>query len=250
MRARNSTSTGSLARRPSRRPVDVSVGRPGEAGADVVASKSSRASETAQARPRRALGPSDLERGWSFYFSNDPTSEFGYYGSGFLEAARTLAGSFARRRGRRQIDILPVLFLYRHSIELLAKAVILSGNRLMQQRCAGLDERDLLTGFGRSRHRLLPLFDAIRQVFEYAHWEWHWPKSAIESFDDAWRVIEELDALDPDSFNFRYPTNLQGERAISRGHLIGQRTILSVLDDLADALDTAVFGLDAECGGA
>lgn len=81
----------------------------------------------------RALGPCDLERGWSFYFSNEPSAEFGYYGSGFLEAARTLARSFARRRGRRQIDILPVLFLYRHSIELLAKAVLLSGNRLMQQ---------------------------------------------------------------------------------------------------------------------
>ena len=203
-------------------------------------------------RPRRttpppALGPSDLERGWSFYFSNEPTAEFGYYGGGFLEAARTLARSFARRRGRRQIDILPVLFLYRHSIELLAKAVILSGNQLMQQRGAGQDERDLFDSFRRSRHRLLPLLDSISQVFEYAHWEWYWPKSAVESFDDARRVIEELDALDPDSFNFRYPTTICGERAISPGHMIGQRTILAVLDDLAESLDTAVFGLDAEC---
>ena len=203
-------------------------------------------------RPRRtpppqALGPSDLERAWSFYFSNEPTAEFGYYGGGFLEAARTLARSFARRRGRRQIDILPVLFLYRHSIELLAKAVILSGNQLMQQRGAGQDEGDLFDSFGRTRHRLLPLLDSIRQVFEYAHWEWYWPKSAVESFDDARRVIEELDALDPDSFNFRYPTTIRAERAISPGHMIGQRTILAVLDDLAESLDTAVFGLDAEC---
>lgn len=206
-------------------------------------------------RPRRttpppALGPSDLERGWTFYFSNEPTAEFGYYGSGFLEAARTLARSFARRRGRRQIDILPVLFLYRHSIELLAKAVILSGNQLMQQGGEGRDERDLFDSFRRSRHRLLPLLDSIRQVFEYAHWEWHWPKSAVESFHDARRVIRELDALDPDSFNFRYPTTLRGGRAISPGHMIGQRTSLAVLDDLAESLDTAVFGLDAECSRA
>jgi hypothetical protein len=200
-------------------------------------------------RSPRPLGPSDGERGWSFYFSNEPTAEFGYYGSGFLEAARTIARSFARRRGRRQIDILPVLFLYRHSIELLAKAVILSGNRLMQQGGAGQDERDIFASFGRSRHRLRPLLDSIGQVFEYAHWQWHWPKSTIESFDDAKGVIEELDALDPDSFNFRYPTNIRGERGISPGHLIGQRTILAVLDDLAESLDTAVFGLDAECSG-
>jgi hypothetical protein len=206
-------------------------------------------------RPRRttpppALGPSDLERGWSFYFSNEPTAEFGYYGSGFLEAARTLARSFARRRGGRQVDILPVLFLYRHSIELLAKAVILSGNQLMQQGGAAQDERDLFDSFGHSRHRLLPLLDSIRQVFEYAHWEWQWPESAVESFDDARRVIEELDALDPDSCNFRYPTTIRGERAIPPGHMMGRRTILAVLDDLAESLDTAVFGLDAECGRA
>jgi len=212
--------------------------------------RTGRSPRSRRTRPPRALGPSDLERGWSFYFSNEPTTEFGYYGSGFLETARTLARSFARRRGRRQIDILPVLFLYRHSIELLAKAVLLSGNRLMQRGRAGQDERDLFASFSRSRHRLLPLFDSIRQVFEYAHWEWHWPKSAIESFDDAQRVIEELDTLDPDSFNFRYPTNIRGERAISPGHLIGLRTILAVLDDLAEALDTAVFGLDAECSRA
>lgn len=198
-------------------------------------------------RPPRALGPADLEHGWSFYFSNEPTEEFGYYGSGFLEAARTLARSFARRRAKRQIDILPVLFLYRHSIELLAKAVVLSGNRLMQQRGAGRDERDVFASFARSQHRLPPLLDSIKQVFESAHSEWYWPGSTVESFDDARQVIKELDALDPNSFNFRYPTNTRGKRAISRNHLIGQRTILAVLDDLAESLDTAVFGLDAEC---
>jgi hypothetical protein len=200
-------------------------------------------------RSRKAcpLVPRDLERGWSFYFSNEPTAEFGYYGSGFLEAARTLARSFARRRGRRQIDILPVLFLYRHSIELLAKAVILSGNQLMLRSGAGRDEREIFSCFSQSRHRLLPLIDSIRQVFAYAHWEWYWPGSAIESFNDAKKVLEELDTLDPDSFNFRYPTNIRGERAISPRHLIGLRTILEVLDGLAKALDTAVFGLDGEC---
>jgi hypothetical protein len=194
-----------------------------------------------------ALGPSHLERGWSFYFSNEPTGEFGYYGSGFLEAARTLARSFARRRGRRQIDILPVLFLYRHSIELLAKAVILSGNQLMLERGSGQDEKHVFAGFRRSQHRLLPLLDAIGKVFKYMRWEWHWPKPAIASFNDTRRVVEELDTLDPDSFNFRYPTNLRGRRAIPSGYVIGQHTILKVLDDLAESLDTAVFGLDAEC---
>jgi hypothetical protein len=203
------------------------------------------------ARPRKskpllALGPSRLEHGWSFHFSNKPTGEFGYYGSGFLEAARTVARSFAKRRARRQIDIVPVLFLYRHSIELLAKAVILSGNELMRARGSGQSEDQILARFRHSRHRLLPLLDSITEVFEGVGWQWYWPKTTIASLEDTRRVIEELDALDPDSFSFRYPATLRGERAVPSCYLIGQGTILQVLDDLAESLDTAVFGLDAE----
>lgn len=200
-------------------------------------------------RPRRVLGPDEFERAWSFYFSNEPTEEFGYYGSGFLEAARTLSRSFTRRRGKRQIDIVPVLFLYRHSIELLAKGTILSGNRLMQQRGHGQDEHEIFLAFGHSRHRLLPLLDSVKKIFESVGWVWYWPKSAVESFADARRVVEALEALDRDSFSFRYPTNIRGERSIPTRLAIGQRTILAVLDDLAESLDTAIFGLDAECSG-
>ncbi len=202
------------------------------------------------ARASRALGPNDFEHGWSLYFSNEPTGEFGYYGSGFLEAARVLKRSFSRRRGRRQIEIVPVLFLYRHSIELLLKAVVLSGNRLMQQRGGGRDEQEIFADFRRSRHRLMPLLDSIKRVFDYAHWEWYWPGSTVESFDDVRGVIKELDALDPDSFNFRYPTDIRGKRAISQDQSIGRQTILAIFDDLAEALDTALFGLDAECSRA
>jgi len=210
--------------------------------------KIGRLSSAKTSRQPRALGPHYLERGWSFFFSNEPTAEFGYYGSGFLEAARTLARSFARRRGRSQIDILPVLFLYRHSIELLAKAAIITGNRLLQIRGAGQDEKGLFANFRCSRHRLVPLLDAIRQVFDDLSWEWHWPNSEVKSFDDVKRVMKELDALDPDSFNFRYPTDIRGQRAVSTSHLIGQRTVLAALDDLAESLDTTVYRLNAECG--
>jgi len=209
-----------------------------------------RPSRAKASRQPRALGPRDFERGWSFYFSNEPTAEFDYYGSGFLEAARTLVRSFARRRGRRQIDILPVLYLYRHSIELLAKSVIINGNRLLQIQGAGQDEKGLFANFRRSRHRLVPLLDAIRQVFDDLSWEWHWPNSEVESFDDVKRVMKELDALDPESASFRYPTDTRGQRAISTSHLIGQRTVLAVLDDLAQSLDTTVYGLNAECSKA
>jgi hypothetical protein len=72
----------------------------------------------------------------------------------------------------------------------------------------------------------------------------------MESFADIKRVMKELDALDPESASFRYPTDIRGQRAISTSHLISQRTVLAVLDELAESLDVTVYGLNAECSKA
>ncbi|HXM70989.1 MAG TPA: hypothetical protein VN970_07630, partial [Thermoanaerobaculia bacterium] len=194
----------------------------------------------------RALGPKGPERPWSLYVSNAPESEFGYYGSGFHEAARRLARSITRRRGRRGADVLPLLFLYRHSIELLAKAVVLSGNRFMQVVGDGRDESEVLASFRRSRHRLLPLLAQIRKILEFSHFEWFFPGSAVETFADVQRVFEELDILDSDACTFRYPINVLGERSTPSDLELGLKTMVAVLDDLAEALDTVVFALDAK----
>jgi hypothetical protein len=192
------------------------------------------------------LGPAPGERPWTIYFSEVPQREFGYYGTGFLEAARTLSRSFARRRGRRQIDPLPIFFLYRHSIELLAKAVVLSGNRLLELSGNGRSEPEVFASFAKTRHKLLPLLATIREIFEAVHWEWHWPNSAIATYGDAYQAVAALEGLDPDSFSFRYPTTIRGQRAAPSDRMVGIGTILCLLDDLAEALDTALCGLDAE----
>jgi hypothetical protein len=198
----------------------------------------------------RLLGPRGPERPWSLYFSNVPQREFAYYARGYHKAARLLARSIKRRRGMK-CDALPVLYLYRHAIELLAKAVILSGNRLMELRGEeNRNESKVFESFGHSRHRLLPLLASIRETFKFAGWKWCWPGSAVKTFADVERVFRALNHLDPQSFTFRYPTNTRGERSAPSDLEVGLKTMVAVLDELAEALDTAVYGLDAECSKA
>ena len=196
----------------------------------------------------KSLGPKEAERPSTLYFSNVPEKEFGYYGEAFYDAARVLVRSIARRRGHKMADVLPVLFLYRHAIELSAKAVILSGNNLMSITGQGKTQHEVFDDFKKWKHRLCPLLPPIKRVFDYANWEWYWPNSEIETFADVKAVFSDLELLDPNSFTFRYPTNLRGERSARADMQFGLTTTINVLDALAEALQTSVFGLDAEYG--
>jgi hypothetical protein len=118
-------------------------------------------------------------------------------------------------------DLLPLLFLYRHAIELLSKGVILSGNRLMAARGAGRSEKEVFDDFKRSKHALPDLLPAIESAFAAAGWEWYWPSSRVETIDSVRAIFADLDAF-------------------------GLGTMVATLDDLAEALDTAIFGLGAE----
>lgn len=202
-------------------------------------------------QPRRRLTrlkPRTGERESGTRFSRDPIGEFGYYGGAFLRSARTLRRSLRRRRAHFQSDMVPLLYLYRHAIELLAKGTILAGNELASARGRGKRAQDILDAFARSGHALPPLVPRIRDAFAEAGWEWHWPNTAVESWADFEEVIADLASLDPASFSFRYPVSLKGQPTAVEG--FGLASTVATLDHLAEALDTAIFGMEAEASRA
>jgi hypothetical protein len=194
----------------------------------------------------RRLGPRKGEWSVTFAFSNQPAEEFGYYGGAFLRAARVQARSYCRRKGHLQGDKLPLLFLYRHSIELLTKGVLISGNELMSVCGDSESVEDILGRFKRWNHRLQPMLPHLKRVFEYAGWHWYWPETAIETFEDLAAVFEELDRIDPNSHSFRYPVRLKGGRSIPADTEIELARAITTMDEVAEALETAEFGLDAQ----
>jgi hypothetical protein len=200
-------------------------------------------------RPKlKKLAPGPAEWPRSFHLTADPVEEFGYYGAAFLSAARVLRRSIDRRRGIRNGDILPPIYLYRHAIEVLTKAVLLSGNDLRAfYGDEGETEEAIFNQFRSWRHRLTPMLVPMKRTFNAVHWIWNCPGTKVETFKDVGLLFADLDALDPNSSAFRYPVNLKGERSISISHSIGLKTTLSALDDLAEALDTTVFAFDTMC---
>lgn len=112
---------------------------------------------------KRSRGPRSYRPVW-FYFSNFPQYELGYYGQAFLEAARTLMRSLRRRRGFSNVSAAPVLFTYRHAIELLMHIHQPKGLTTSRIRA----NRDIAQGVqgGTYQHRCTPPLSQVEQVVQ------------------------------------------------------------------------------------
>jgi hypothetical protein len=84
--------------------------------------------------------------------------------------------------------VFPVVFLYRHFVELSIKDVIAHGNYLSTMRSEFPTNHDLLPLWTEARKVLAP-FGGCR----------------TEDLDAVESIIAELDRIDPKSFSFRYP---------------------------------------------
>jgi hypothetical protein len=195
-------------------------------------------------RMSRVFRTAPDERNVVLNFRRAPESEFDVYTRPFHEAARVLAHRALRRRGFRDLDALPIVFLYRHALELTMKALVLEGNRRMDLHGEGLPDEQLwkvLDG-----HRLTALLPHIRRVFTFVGWKWWWDDPQIRTFSDVRQVLRDLEEVDPTSFAFRYPTDKRGQGAVPHHFEFSLHKFVTVIDPLIEALDTATFGLSAE----
>lgn len=191
---------------------------------------------------KRSRGPRSYRPVW-FYFSNFPQYELGYYGRAFLEAARTLMRSLRRKRGFSNVSAAPVLFTYRHAIELFMKAIIVGANRPLS--ATEDDDAQLFSELG--GHELSRLLPIVRSTFDAAGWEWRWPNNPyVETFDDVAALLSYIETIDPRSFSFRYPIDKRGRRSIAKDVEVPFEVLVAALDALAEALHVAEFGLSAE----
>ncbi|HXO29035.1 MAG TPA: hypothetical protein VOA80_16915 [Thermoanaerobaculia bacterium] len=182
-----------------------------------------------------------------FYYSNSPHQEFDYYGGSYLRAARTLARSLRRQAGFYRVSAAPVLFMYRHAVELLLKSIIVRGYYWLSE--DSVDDEASRRSLFRSirQHRLSPLLSRASAVFEQVGWEWWWPlHPSVKTLEQARELLRQVDNLDQGSFAFRYPVDTYGQRLIPTDVQFNFDRIVSALDALAEALDTANFGLAAQ----
>lgn len=156
-------------------------------------------------------------------------SEIGYVG-GFRQAA-DLAVEHALSTGHDQDYLVyPIVFGYRQYLELRLKGLVRDASRL-------LDEADpspkLMGG-----HRLSPLWAVVRPLLDRIF------SGGSDQLDRIGDRVNEFEAMDPDSFAFRYATTKRGTPSlpVDLRH-IDLANMRSVMEKIASALDGADTGI-------
>lgn len=167
-------------------------------------------------------------------FRDMPRAEFGAFASAFWRAARSLAEQLASSQGYKDTDACPIVFLYRHAIELYMKALVFRGRNVAP--VAGEDVS--LNRLG--NHQLTPLLPSIRRIFQEMGWSWDTDAAQVE------RIANELDRFNPYSFTFRYPTDKRGRSRLPEHFTFNVLELAEQAENALELLANALTGLEED----
>lgn len=144
----------------------------------------------------------------------EPTGDVIAYARSYRTAANRLLHAEEKREfGELDHDACPILFLFRHSLELYLKAMICRAALI------SVSEAELVEVLPRlwrehSLVRLLamsePVLDALGRSLPALRFV----------YEDVLDVVEELDRVDPGSYVFRYPVTVKGTASLPSTMLV------------------------------
>lgn len=172
-----------------------------------------------------------------------PEKEFTYFAEAFHKVAQEAVAALRLNNLFGTIPIedfraYPIVFLYRHALELYMKAVILIGSPMLAIKDMIVVNRQRLL----KTHSLEVLRNELERVFEAYEWEWDLGTPHFQSLDDFRRIIAELHAVDAGSYAFRYPLDTKGSASLPSRFCFDLFGFCEVLDSLFPVLEGAAMG--------
>ena len=177
-------------------------------------------------------------------WQNTPEEEFTLYAKAYHTVAKEAVAVLKNYQyaGFHKVPIddfraYPVVFLYRHSLELYMKSVILiAAPMLKMKNIAEIDREKLL-----NTHSLDSLRQKLEQVFAAYEWEWDLGTQHFRTLEDFRNIICELHEVDTRSYVFRYPLDTKGNASLSSDFEFNLFKFCEILDCLLPVLEGAAF---------
>jgi|SRR5579862_1489811 len=172
-----------------------------------------------------------------FNFTRRPVDDLTAFALGYREAGRILAAKMAAANGYADYDGYPILFLYRHALELYLKAIVYRGAQLSDL----ISEEAIGTNRLFERHDLARLLPAIEAIFRQMSWDFE--GSGLDSYEDFADFIRTIDTVDRGSYAFRYPVNRVGVAPLPQHFTVNAVEFSQSMEILLRFLEGAATGI-------
>lgn len=172
-------------------------------------------------------------------FNHRASDEFDFYAQAFHRSAIRIAESLLSSPGYNDLDACPIIFLYRHALELYLKAIGRIGQTILSLSAAPqeITEKNLLG------HKLAGFYPILRKVFSQVGWTWDLDVEGIRSFGEIEELLRDFDSIDEGSYAFRYPVGTKGEDSVPHHFAVNIPHFCDRMDQLLSVLDGACIDL-------
>lgn len=171
---------------------------------------------------------------------NAANDEFGVYARAFHQAGQALFERMFDKNSYNSLEGCPIIFLYRHALELYLKAIVFSGDTIMQLTGkALLKNRGLL-----QKHSLLPFLPLLKQTFDAVGWTWELDIKGLHAFEEVGELLRDFETIDQGSHTFRYPIDTKGDPSVPAHFMVHMPTFCQRMDALLESLEAALMGLE------
>lgn len=152
---------------------------------------------------------------------------FTVYASTYRKGAERLLQTVSPGKRPDELLIYPILFLYRHHVELGLKYIL--------SVWCDYEERNFKSF---TNHKLKYLWTQCRKVIE---------DTLIDGDDEPTEAVEkmifELDGIDPRSMSFRYPIDLDGKTSFGKEQFVDLERLFIGMQKVSNYLEAAAMGV-------
>jgi hypothetical protein len=185
----------------------------------------------------------------AFYESSDDSSNFvllsgvpgkngfSVFAKGYHRAASLLAQHLLEKDRFSDYQAYPIVFLYRHSLELHLKGIIFKAGRT-----SGFKGIETEVPYYKN-HRLAPFVEGIRKILEKLFPNQGELLEVIAKIDQISREFEEID---PESYTYRYPLGPKDRPPVRPHQVVNLQALYETMETTLKQLEIIDFGMDIE----
>jgi hypothetical protein len=159
-------------------------------------------------------------------FSHDMSIGYIY---GYKKAADILVNYIIEVQIDQDYLVYPIVFLYRHHLELILKEVIKKGNGLL----------DIYENVSEhTHHKIIDLWQKCKKIIKDV-----WPEGSSDDLDAVDDCLTQFYKVDPTSMSFRYPTDKKGNPIITGIKHINLRNLAEIMERISTFFEGVETGI-------